>query len=648
MKKIFLALLVLFVVSFAFSSVYVEDSYIVIKFKPNYYEEAEEVYLVGSSFDYVEMEPQEDGSWSIELDLEPGVYYYRFYVNDEEIIDPEAPAVMQKDGEQWGAFGVIKYDGTVLVVKPEEVDTAFLKLLPFGVSIYNGKVYFKFEDKNYKKVYISGNFVNWEKPPKAPLMKKMDGFWIYSMELKEGSYQYKYIVEDESGNQKWVADPQAPLLVDDGFGGKNSFFTVKKVNGEYVISAQKELKEKSQKSEELSIDEALLKEIPEGVSVKGGIVFFKIKDIGAEKAYLAGTFNSWAPHGHEMKRFGKYWVAWLKLNPGQYQYKYVFVVGGQDVWKEDPKAPGYVPDGYGGKNGIFNLVESDGTLKIEKPKTSAKKSGPKIVSGIFNFEYKMQKLSDNSFAPANNPTDFSLDLVITPSSNLALDIKYSGAELNYAVFSMESGNFYSVFSKGSKYNDFYCNTYDYIEVGYKPLAIAMGFNGEKLGYLAGIKINNFIADELEILYSNEFFTSGNSVFSKVSFDLPFNLYTTLQGIYAFDRSIYGAEFKIEREDNFFSLKYYSNNDIYIEGSIFGFYGHYYLYDSGKTDLEAKVPIFLVDDLKLYYERQDSKLVKTSSYGIAFEGSSFSSVLKYSIIEGAGAQYYMIFKGSVKF
>jgi 1,4-alpha-glucan branching enzyme len=41
----------------------------------------------------------------------------------------------------------------------------------------------------------------------------------------------------------------------------------------------------------------------------------------------------------------------VKLTPGSYQYK--FVIDGQ--WTKDPYSPGDAPDGFGGRNGKFDV-----------------------------------------------------------------------------------------------------------------------------------------------------------------------------------------------------------------------------------------------------------------------------------------------------
>jgi len=48
------------------------------------------------------------------------------------------------------------------------------------------------------------------------------------------------------------------------------------------------------------------------------------------------------------------------LTPGIYEYK--FITDGN--WIVDPNAFAYVDDGFGGKNGVFEVYEENGGLKV--------------------------------------------------------------------------------------------------------------------------------------------------------------------------------------------------------------------------------------------------------------------------------------------
>jgi hypothetical protein len=86
-----------------------------------------------------------------------------------------------------------------------------------------------------------------------------------------------------------------------------------------------------------------------------GVAFvFKPEGGGKKKVFLAGNFNDWKPDNPQYlmtaDATGAYTIT-VKLPPGTYQYK--FVADGQ--WIKDPFSPGDAPDGFGGRNGKFDV-----------------------------------------------------------------------------------------------------------------------------------------------------------------------------------------------------------------------------------------------------------------------------------------------------
>lgn len=88
-----------------------------------------------------------------------------------------------------------------------------------------------------------------------------------------------------------------------------------------------------------------------------GVVFnFKPEGSGKnKKIFLAGTFNDWNPSNPQYLMTDEdgdgTWSITVKLPPGTYQYKYV--ADGQ--WVKDPYSPSDAPDGFGGRNGKFDV-----------------------------------------------------------------------------------------------------------------------------------------------------------------------------------------------------------------------------------------------------------------------------------------------------
>lgn len=68
------------------------------------------------------------------------------------------------------------------------------------------KVRFEFEAKGAKKIFLAGDFTNWEAAPKR-MRRSQAGKDVFCthIELPPGTYEYKYIVDGE-----WRTDPVAP------------------------------------------------------------------------------------------------------------------------------------------------------------------------------------------------------------------------------------------------------------------------------------------------------------------------------------------------------------------------------------------------------------------------------------------------------
>jgi hypothetical protein len=74
------------------------------------------------------------------------------------------------------------------------------------------------------RLYLAGNFNNWNPADAKFVVKDEDGDGIYSItvKLQPGTYQYKFVADG-----KWIKDPDSPEAAPDGFGGQNGKFDVK-------------------------------------------------------------------------------------------------------------------------------------------------------------------------------------------------------------------------------------------------------------------------------------------------------------------------------------------------------------------------------------------------------------------------------------
>jgi Glycogen recognition site of AMP-activated protein kinase len=84
-------------------------------------------------------------------------------------------------------------------------------------------------------------------------------------------------------------------------------------------------------------------------------VVFNYKPERKGKVFLAGSFNNWNPSNEQFVLKDDdgdgMWSITVKLVPGSYQYK--FVIDG--TWYKDPHSPSDAPDGFGGRNGKFDV-----------------------------------------------------------------------------------------------------------------------------------------------------------------------------------------------------------------------------------------------------------------------------------------------------
>ncbi len=70
-----------------------------------------------------------------------------------------------------------------------------------------------------QSVQLAGDFTSWS--PEGYALKKIgaEGTWEITVPLKKGRvYVYNFVINGTT----WIADPKAPAMVDDGFGGSSS------------------------------------------------------------------------------------------------------------------------------------------------------------------------------------------------------------------------------------------------------------------------------------------------------------------------------------------------------------------------------------------------------------------------------------------
>jgi hypothetical protein len=79
------------------------------------------------------------------------------------------------------------------------------------------------EAPNAREVSVVGDWNGWD--PAADRLTDRDGDGIWEIEIRlqrGGEHQYQFLIDRE----QWVADPEARLRVEDGFGGFNSILQI--------------------------------------------------------------------------------------------------------------------------------------------------------------------------------------------------------------------------------------------------------------------------------------------------------------------------------------------------------------------------------------------------------------------------------------
>mgnify|MGYP001396169644 CR=1 FL=1 len=74
------------------------------------------------------------------------------------------------------------------------------------------KVEFSIRAPNATKVFLAGDFNNWSQTA-TPMQKRPTGDWVVGMDLKTGTYKYKFFVDG-----KWTADPDNTERTKDNYG----------------------------------------------------------------------------------------------------------------------------------------------------------------------------------------------------------------------------------------------------------------------------------------------------------------------------------------------------------------------------------------------------------------------------------------------
>ena len=271
-----------------------------------------------------------DGVWSLTLDLAPGSYQYKFVVDGNWKHDETNPSTTDDGfGGQNSLIEVPAGVDTLMAGGGAAVASQPTALAVPGADAAKVAVTFAHHAPGAGAVYLAGDFNGWS--DSANLMSNNDGVWTLVMKLEPGDYQYKFVVDGS-----WQHDETNPNTTEDGFGGNNSLLTV--TAGQKAMAAS---------------NPGVVVAAPAPVASADGkvAVTFTHEAPGAASVYLAGDFNGWSDSADLMDEKDGVWTKVLKLEPGDYGYK--FVVDGS--WTQDITNPNSADDGFGGQNSLVHV-----------------------------------------------------------------------------------------------------------------------------------------------------------------------------------------------------------------------------------------------------------------------------------------------------
>ncbi|MEN9523395.1 MAG: hypothetical protein RL065_1772, partial [Bacteroidota bacterium] len=315
------------------------------------------VYLSGNFNDWstssIPMTRIAEG-WQVTIKLMPGKYLYKFIIDGEWISDP-ANAYKEEDGH--GSYN----------------------------SIYVKSNHLFFTDKylENKKLVVAGNFNSWNE--KQLTLLKNDSSWYLPVYLKDGTYQYKFIVDNE-----WKLDPGNNDIVNDGqgnfnsqisFGNKHQFYLPLHTNakrvvltGDFVNWHTTALQMNKVDSGWIAtyalglgnyayyflVDDSIVQDPKNNFTIEinqreaaflsvGTNYQFRLPNKTGSEIFVTGSFINWKEKGCKMNLLGDHYQIPVYLPKGKTLYK--FIIDGQ--WKNDPTNLQVEDNEYGTGNSVI-------------------------------------------------------------------------------------------------------------------------------------------------------------------------------------------------------------------------------------------------------------------------------------------------------
>jgi len=133
-------------------------------------------------------------------------------------------------------------------------------------------------------------------------------------------------------------------------------------------------------------------------------LFSRIYEASIESVSVVGEFNGWNSGVNAMSNFNRddEWSAWIDLDPGEYEYK--FVVNGKH-WIPDPANPVRIADGWNGFNSLMSARLNLAPVVAVKPVFGP---GKIILDGSPSHSQIGKSLIFSWYQDINNPQRYEL------------------------------------------------------------------------------------------------------------------------------------------------------------------------------------------------------------------------------------------------
>ncbi len=391
-----------------------------------------------------------DGAYAVTVAVPPGVHHYKLVLDGKWIADPgNADHAMETDD----GFGGKNSGFTIAGGAPAGPAVAAAA----GTSTHTFR-YAPPAGAATVPVSIAGDFNGWSATP-DPMVRGADGSYAVTVAMPPGVHHYKLVL-----NGKWIADPgnaDHALETDDGFGGKNSGFTVGGSAAAATPAAA-----------------------PAVAMSPHTFKFTPPAGAATVPVGVAGDFNGWTATTPLTRGADGVYSGTAKVPNGLHHYKVVY----DGKWIADPAGDQdlEVDDGFGGKNSGF---VAGPPVKPENPKDGKPIDVPHGSAATHTFRF---------VPPAGSPTvpvsvagDFNGWTATTPLTR-GPDGAYTGSA------EMEAGqHHYKIVDDGKWITD---------PAGDKTQEQIDGFGGQNSGFVAGLEADQLPPAEAGVV------TAGGVIF----------------------------------------------------------------------------------------------------------------------------------------